>query len=84
MMSNWDCMFCDGPFDMESNGLTWSISLSAYDPAYAAHDVCAEAARGRQRDLSLHRLYCHLEDCDWVPKAWEPWQPTKAIIEVTE
>ena len=79
-----DCQFCDGPLDMDGNGLAWSASITVFDPFYAAHDVCAEAARGRQRDLSLHRLYCHLPNCFWQPKAWDAWQPTKAIIEVAD
>lgn len=65
-------MFCNGPLDWDQNGLTWSISLSAYDPDYAAHDLCAEAARGNQRDLSMHKLYCHLEGCEWQSRRWEP------------
>ena len=79
-----DCHFCDGPLDMDANGLAWSASITVFDPFYAAHDVCAEAAQGRQRDLSLHKLYCHLPNCFWQPKAWEPWQPRKARIEVPE
>ena len=72
-----ECQFCDGPLDPNENGLAYRIMLGGFDPAFAAHDVCAEAARGMQRDLSLHRLYCHLPNCFWQSKRWDPWQPRK-------
>jgi hypothetical protein len=73
------CQYCEGVLDVNENGLAFRIMLGGYDPAYAAHDVCEEAARGMQRDLSLHHLYCHLDACEWQPRHWRPW-PSKIVF----
>ena len=78
-----ECMYCDGPLDVNENGLAYSIALTVYDPAYAAHDVCAEAAQGMQRNLALHRLYCHLPNCFWESKQWRGWRRNDIAPEPT-
>lgn len=78
-----ECQFCNGPLDIAANGLAFQIHLGGFDPAWQAHDACAEGARGMQRDLSLHRLYCHLDDCEWQPREWRA-RPLREVHRRTE
>ena len=60
------CMYCSAPLDMQVNNEAFAINdylgeITMY------HIVCRERAQAYQASINLHKLWCHLPDCDWTP-----------------
>jgi hypothetical protein len=69
------CEYCEQPLDMDENGMPYQVILHGVGlPGFAAHDICEAGDRYQNRENGLHKLYCHLEDCDWELPKWRRWK----------
>jgi hypothetical protein len=72
------CDICEQPLSIAENGEPFSIGpVAKWLPDTKVHDICREAEARSQRDKGLHKLYCHLPECEWIYPAWRPWEKSQ-------